>query len=78
MLALDFLRAAFTDGVLFGVKMTCVSTPLVGVVMRQTEGIEQRFELYDFGTKVDIKIPPRSQVTDVTDLAAAGAATIGP
>jgi hypothetical protein len=42
--------------------------------------IAQRFELYDFGTKVDIKIPPRSQVTDVTDLAASAsdAATIGP
>ena len=42
--------------------------------------IEQRFELYDFGTKVDIKIPPRSQVADVSDLAAAaaGAATVGP
>lgn len=40
--------------------------------------VEQRFELYDFGTKVDIKIPPRSQVADVSDLAASGAATIGP
>ena len=40
--------------------------------------IEQRFELYDFGTKVDIKIPPPRQVTDVTDLAASGAATVGP
>ncbi|HEV2776150.1 MAG TPA: hypothetical protein VGV90_11215 [Solirubrobacteraceae bacterium] len=40
--------------------------------------IEQRFELYDFGTKVDIKIPPPSQVTAMTELAASGAATIGP
>lgn len=40
--------------------------------------IQQRFELYDFGTKVDIKIPPPRQVTDVTDLAASGAATVGP
>lgn len=40
--------------------------------------IEQRFELYDFGTKVDIKIPPPSQVTDVTDLAASGATRAGP
>ena len=45
MLALDFLRAAFADGVLFWIKMTRVGTPFVGVVMRQTEGIEQRFEL---------------------------------
>ena len=45
MLALDFLRAAFADGVLFGVKMTRVRAPLIGVVVRQTEGIEQRFEL---------------------------------
>lgn len=40
--------------------------------------IVQRFELYAFGTKVDIKIPPPSQVTDVTDLTASGMATVGP
>ena len=41
--------------------------------------MEQRFEFYDFGTKVDIKIPPPGQVTDVSELAAAGAgATAGP
>ena len=40
--------------------------------------VEQRLELYDFGTRVDIRIPPPSQVTDMTKLAASGAATIGP
>jgi hypothetical protein len=45
MLALNFLRAAVTDGVLFWVKMTRVRAPLLSVVVRQTEGIEQRFEL---------------------------------
>jgi hypothetical protein len=34
MLALDFLRAAFTDGVLFRVEMTRVGTPLIGVIVR--------------------------------------------
>ena len=40
--------------------------------------IEQRFELYDFGADVDVRIPPPSEVADVSDLAASGAATIGP
>lgn len=40
--------------------------------------IEQRFEFYDFGTRVRIDVPRPSEVTDVTDLAASGAATIGP
>ena len=40
--------------------------------------IEQRFEFYDFGTKVDIDVPDADEVTDVTDLAAAGTATLGP
>src|SRR5688572_16354047 len=45
MLALDFLCTAFTDGVLFWIKMTRVGAPLIGVVMRQSEGIKQRSEL---------------------------------
>jgi len=40
--------------------------------------IDQRFEFYDFGADVDVRIPPPSEVVDVTDLAASGAATIGP
>ena len=35
--------------------------------------IEQRFEFYDFGTKVDIRVPDPDEVTDVSDLAAARA-----
>ena len=34
--------------------------------------IEQRFEFYDFGADVDVRIPPPSEVADVTDLAASG------
>jgi hypothetical protein len=40
--------------------------------------IEQRFEFYDFGAKVDIALPAAGEVTDVSDLAASGAATMGP
>jgi hypothetical protein len=40
--------------------------------------IEQRFEFYDFGTAVRVEIPSPREVTDVTDLAASGAATICP
>lgn len=41
--------------------------------------IEQSFELYDFGTTVDIALPAPREVTDVTNLAAAGGrATVGP
>ena len=40
--------------------------------------IEQRFEFYDFGADVRIDVPAPGEVTDVTDLAASGAATIGP
>ena len=40
--------------------------------------IEQRFEFYDFGTDVDIALPAAGEVTDVTELAASGAATLGP
>lgn len=35
--------------------------------------IEQRFELYDFGTKIDIDLPDADEVADMTDLV--GAAT---
>ena len=45
MRALDFLGASFPDGVLFGVKMTRVRAPLIGGVVRQTEGIEPLFQL---------------------------------
>ena len=45
MLALDFLRTAFTDGMLLWIKMTGVGTPFIGVVVPQSERIEQRFEL---------------------------------
>lgn len=40
--------------------------------------IEQRFEFYDFGSAVRIEVPSPREVTDVTELAASGAATIGP
>jgi len=40
--------------------------------------IEQRFEFYDFGAQVDIRVPDADEVTDVTDLAATGTATLGP
>lgn len=40
--------------------------------------IDQRFEFYDFGTAVHIEVPSPSEVTDVTDLPAAGTATVGP
>jgi hypothetical protein len=48
MLAFDFLCAAFADGVLFRVKVTCVRTSLIGVVVGQAEGIQQRFELEEY------------------------------
>jgi hypothetical protein len=48
MLALDFLSATFTDGVLFCIKITRVGALLIGVVVRQSEGIEQRFELEEY------------------------------
>jgi hypothetical protein len=58
MLAFDFLCAAFTDGVLFRVKVTRVRTPLIGVVVGQTEGIEQRFQLEEYlnGTDAVIRL----------------------
>lgn len=41
--------------------------------------IAQRFEFYDFGTKVDVKPPDADEVVDVSDLIeVGGAATIGP
>lgn len=33
-----------------------------------TSAIEQRFELYDFGTRVDIDVPDADEVADMTDL----------
>jgi len=39
--------------------------------------IEQQFELYDFGTKVDIDVPADDEVADLTDLASGRAATLG-
>jgi len=43
-----------------------------------SSAIEQRFEFYDFGAKVDIRVPDPDDVTDISDLAAAGTATLGP
>ena len=43
-----------------------------------SSAIEQRFEFYDFGAKVDIRVPDPGKVTDVGDLATAGTATLGP
>jgi hypothetical protein len=48
MRTLDFLGTAFTDGVLFWIKMTRVRAPLIGIVVRQTKGIKQRFELEEY------------------------------
>lgn len=45
MLAIDFLRAVFADGVLFRVKVTCVCPPTIGAEERQAEGLQQGFEL---------------------------------
>src|SRR4029450_3795848 len=45
MRALDFLGAAFADGVLLRIKMTGVRTPLIGIVVRQAERLQQRLEL---------------------------------
>ena len=62
MLALDFLRATFTDGVLFGVKVTRIRTPLVGVVVRQTERIEPLFQLEEhFITSIRDKLDHHRQ-----------------
>jgi hypothetical protein len=44
MFAFDFLRVAFADGVLFRVEMTCVRPPLIGIVMGQAKGFQERFE----------------------------------
>lgn len=40
--------------------------------------VEQRFDFYDFGTRVRIEIPAASDVTDLTDLVDERGATIGP
>ena len=45
MLAFDFLCAAFADSTLFRVKVTRIRTPLIGVVVGQADGFQQRFEL---------------------------------
>jgi len=38
-----------------------------------SSAIEQRFEFYDFGAKVDIDVPDAGEVAEMSDLAAAGA-----
>lgn len=40
--------------------------------------IEQRFDLYDFGTKVYIDVPDASEVSDQTNLVDGRGATVGP
>src|SRR3954468_21906250 len=45
MLALNFLGVSFAWAVLVGVQMPGVGTPMIRVVPRQSEGLEQRFEL---------------------------------
>ena len=39
--------------------------------------MRQQFELYDFGTNVDIDVPDAAEVTDMTDLVRGGAAALG-
>jgi hypothetical protein len=45
MLALDFLGAAFADGVLARIKMMGVRTPLIHVVVGQAKRLQQHLEL---------------------------------
>jgi len=45
MLALDFLGAAFADGVLVRIKITGVRTPLIRGVVGQAKRLQQRLEL---------------------------------
>jgi hypothetical protein len=58
MLALDFVRATFACGMLFRVKVTRVCAPLIGLIVDQAEGFQQRFELEEyliFATAKDIR-----------------------
>jgi len=41
MLALDFLGVTFADGMLFGIKVTCVGAPLIRKVVREAEGLQE-------------------------------------
>jgi hypothetical protein len=43
-----------------------------------SSAIEQRFDLYDFGTKVRVEIPDPGDVTDLPDLVDLRGATVGP
>ena len=45
MLALDFLGVAFAWTMHVGVQMPGVGAPIIGVIARQPEGLEQCFEL---------------------------------
>ena len=45
MLSLDFLRIAFASGVLFWVKMARVRAPLIGRIVSQAKGLQQRLAL---------------------------------
>jgi hypothetical protein len=39
--------------------------------------MQQQFELYDFGARVDIAVPDAAEVTDMSDLVGGGAAALG-
>jgi hypothetical protein len=45
MLPLDFLGMAFACGILFRVEVTRVGAPMIRLVVREAEGLQQRFEL---------------------------------
>jgi hypothetical protein len=59
-----------------GLARRLVSTTTTGTAAQRIT-VRQRVELYDFGTNVDVAIPPASQVVDAGDLAglAPGAGT---
>ena len=45
MLPLDFLGVAFACSMLFRVKVTRVRAPMIGIIMREPKGLQQRLEL---------------------------------
>jgi hypothetical protein len=55
------------------------ASTIVGETAGQRTKVTQRIELYDFGTKVDVKIPPASETMDIGDLTQSlGGATLTP
>ena len=50
-----------------GLARRIVTTSTTGTEAQRMK-LRQRVELYDFGTKVDVAIPPASAVTDFGDL----------